>query len=153
MPAASIRRLANLLSAILRSEGLNHWSLGSRGMLSWRCIADGSAGTGKFFTWHLLGDGRIAPEASSKTALGQQIVQLDERRYGDSRRAYLHTRARGRIQHPSRDNDDHAGRRLEMDNAARATLLAVVSADRASIKRVPAIMDLDVLSDMGRMTS
>jgi hypothetical protein len=24
MPAASIRRLANLLSAILRSEGLNH---------------------------------------------------------------------------------------------------------------------------------
>jgi hypothetical protein len=122
-------------------------------MLSWRCIADASTETGKFLTSHLLGDSRIAPEASSKTALGQQLVQLDERRYRDTWCADLHPCACDRIQHPGRDDDDHAGRRLEMDDAARTALLAVISPDPTPTKRVPAIMDLDLLTDMGRMTS
>jgi hypothetical protein len=116
--------LANLPSAILRSEGLNHWSLGSSGMLSWRRIADGNVGTGKLFIWHLLGDGRIASEASSKTACGKQLMQLGERRHRYAGFAHLHAGARCEIQHPSRDYDDDARRRLKLDKVPRGTLLA-----------------------------
>ena len=80
------------------------------------------------------------------------MVQLGERRYGDTRRANLHPRACDRIQHPSRDGDDHTRRRLEMDDLARAALLTVMSPDPTSMERVPAVVHLDELPDMGRMT-
>jgi hypothetical protein len=144
--------LANLASAILRSEGVNHWSLGSSGMLSWRCIADGSTGAGRFLIWHLLGDGRIAPEASSKTAHSKQSMQLGQRRHPHARHAHLHPGAHSRIQHPSRDYDDDARRRLTLDDVPRGTLLAPDQPDRAAVEGMPTIMDLDELPDMGRMT-
>jgi hypothetical protein len=80
------------------------------------------------------------------------MVQLDKRRDGDARYADLHARASDRIQHPSGDNDDHTRRCLEINDAARPALLAVVSPNPTSIQRMPAIMDLDLLPDMGRMT-
>jgi hypothetical protein len=143
--------LANLPSAILRSEGLNHWSLGSSGMLSWRCIADGRARTGRFLIWHLLGDGRIALEASSKTAHSEQSMQLGECRYRHARLAHLHAGAHRRIQHPSRDYDDDARRRLKLDDVPRSTLLTPDQPDQAAVEWMPTIMDLDELPDMGRM--
>jgi hypothetical protein len=121
-------------------------------MVSWRCIAGGSTGTGRFLIWYLQGDGRIAPEASPKSALGQQMMQLDERRYRHAWRADLHAGARDRIQQPGCNHDDHARRHLEMDKVPRGALLAPDQPDRVPMKRMPAIMDLDVLPDMGRIT-
>jgi hypothetical protein len=80
------------------------------------------------------------------------MMQLDERRHRHARCADLHAGACDRIQHPSRDHDDDAGRHLEMDEVTRGPPLAPRQPDRTPIKGVPAIMDLDVLPDMGRMT-
>jgi hypothetical protein len=81
MLAASNRRLASRARAARRSEGDIPRSLAeSNGMLSWRGAADSTAGTGEFFMLLLLDDGRIVPGASSETALGQQLMQLSQRR-------------------------------------------------------------------------
>jgi len=79
--AASNRTLANWVTAERRSEGDIPRSVAeSNGMLSWRGAADSSVGAGEFFMLLLLGDGRIVPGASSETALGQQFMQLSQRR-------------------------------------------------------------------------
>jgi hypothetical protein len=49
-------------------------------MLSWRGAADSTAGAGEFLMLLLLDDYRIVPGASSETALGQQLMQLSQRR-------------------------------------------------------------------------
>jgi hypothetical protein len=56
------------------------------------------------------------------------------------------------IQHPGRNRRNHAGCRLEIDIAAGEALLAAVLPDTTPIKRMPAIVDLDLWPDMGRMT-
>jgi hypothetical protein len=67
-------------------------------------------------------------------------------------RANRHCGADGRIQHPCRDQCDDTWRRLEIDKAAGSALLVALAPDTTPIQRVPAIMDLDLLPDMGRMT-
>jgi hypothetical protein len=66
-------------------------------MLSWREAANGSAGVGGFLILLLLDDDRIVPGASSKTALDQQAMQLNQRRYRHARCAERHSGAGGRI--------------------------------------------------------
>jgi hypothetical protein len=80
---------------------------------------------------HLLGNGRIASEASPKTARDKQPMQLSERRHRYARRAQLHPGARRRIEHPSRNHDDDPRRRLQLDEVSRRTLLAPDQPDRA----------------------
>jgi len=81
MLAASNRRLASRASATWRSEGVIPRSPAeSNGMLSWRGAADSTAGAGEFLMLLLLDDYRIVPGASSETALGQQLMQLSQRR-------------------------------------------------------------------------
>jgi hypothetical protein len=100
----------------------------------------------------LLDDGRIVPGASSEPALDQQLMQLNQRRYRDVRHAERHPSAGGGIQYPRRRHNDHAGRRLEVNNGSGYALLATATPNAAPIECVPAIMDLDLLPDMGRMT-
>ena len=121
-------------------------------MLSWRGAADGRAGVGRRLILLLLDDGRIVQGASSETALDQQMMQLIQRRDRHTRRAERHSGARSGIQNPRRGHDDHAGCRLEENNGSGSALLATLAPDAATIEGVPAIMDLDRLSDMGRMT-
>jgi len=122
-------------------------------MLSWRGAADGSAGVGGLLILLLLDDGQIVQGASSETALDQQLMQLIQRRYRHARRAERHCGAGGGIQDPRRGHDDHAGCRLEVNNGSGSALLATLAPDAATIEGVPAIMDLDLLPDMGRMTA
>jgi len=49
-------------------------------MLSWRGAADSTPDAGEFLMLLLLDDGLIAPGASSETVLGQQLMQLSQRR-------------------------------------------------------------------------
>ena len=79
-------------------------------------------------------------------------MQLIQRRYRHTRRAERHSDAGGGIQDPRRGHDDHAGCRLKVNNGSGSALLATLAPDAATIKGVPAIMDLDLLPDMGRMT-
>jgi hypothetical protein len=79
-------------------------------------------------------------------------MQLNQRRYRHARRADLHPGAGGGIQDPRRGHNDHAGCRLEVNNGPGYALLATLAPDAAAIEGVPAILDLDLLPDMGRMT-
>jgi hypothetical protein len=121
-------------------------------MLSWRGARDGSAGAGRFLILLLLDDVRIVPGASPETALDQQVMQVNQRIHCHARRADRHSGTGDGIQHPGRNHRNHAGCRLEIDKAASDALLATVPPDTTPIKRMPAIMDLDLLPDMGRMT-
>ena len=79
-------------------------------------------------------------------------MQVDEGGQRHARRADLHLRAGDGIQHPRLHGRYDARRRLDMDQLTRSPALAVVSAYPMSVKRMPAIVDLDFLPDMGRMT-
>ena len=127
----------------------------SNTMLSWRGTTDGAgvvgADFGELLILLLLGDSRIAKGASPKTALDEEPMQIAQSSDIGARRANLHAGTGGRIQHPCSQRDDHAGRRLDVDNSAAGALLAVLLPNTATIKGMPTVMDLDFLPDMGRM--
>lgn len=100
----------------------------------------------------LLDDGRIVRGASPGTALDQQTMQADQRRYRHTRKTDGHPGTGDRIQHPGRHYDNDAGRRLDMDKLAASALFTVLPPDPTTMQRVPTVMDLDLCPDMGRMT-
>jgi hypothetical protein len=101
----------------------------------------------------LLDDDGIVPGASSETAFCQQLMQLSQRRYREARLTQLHSGAGGRIQHPCRHHDDHAGRHLDVNDLTASAPLDVLVPNATPIQRMPAIGDFDFLPDMGRMTA
>lgn len=50
-------------------------------------------------------------------------MQIDQRRKCDARQPDLHADAGGRIQHPSGNRRDYAGRHLDMNNRTISALL------------------------------
>ena len=121
-------------------------------MLSWRGVLGSGAGLGGFAMTLLLGDVRTAPGASSETTLDQQMVQVSQRRHRHTRQAELHPGAGGRVEHPRRHDRDHPGRHLDVHEATGETILAVVAPDAPPVQRMPAVVNHDLLPDMGRMT-
>lgn len=121
-------------------------------MLSWRGAGVGSNGVGRDDIMLLLDDDRIVRGASSGTALDQQAMQIDQRRQRRARRANGHAGAGDRIQHPGRHHNDNAGLRLDVDELAAGAPFAVVPPNPAPMERMPAVVDLDLRLDMGRMT-
>ena len=101
----------------------------------------------------LQDDGRIVLGALPETLPDQQMVKLDQRCLHHARGPERHAGAGGGIQDPCRGHDDDARRRLEVDNGAGYTLLAALIPDTTPIEGVPAIVDLDLLPDMGRMAA
>ena len=125
----------------------------SSAMLSWRGAVAGGAGAVRFLMLLPLDDVRIVPGASSETALDQQMMKIAQRRYRDAWRAdRRHAGADDRIQHPRGDRRDHARHRLDVNDPTGKALLTVMPPDTAPIERVPAVMALNFLPDMGRMT-
>ena len=113
---------------------------------------DDWAGAGHFRILLPLDDSVIVPGALSETALEEQMMQLEERRYCHTRRTdRCHTGAGDRVQHPCGDRRDHAGNCLNVNNLPGGALFAVVSPDPAPIERVPPVMNFNFLTDMGRM--
>jgi hypothetical protein len=55
-------------------------------------------------------------------------------------------------QYPRRGDNDHAGCGLQVNNGSGCSLLATHASHAAAIEWVPAIFDIDLLADMGRMT-
>ena len=79
-------------------------------------------------------------------------MQFDERVYRYQAQADLHACAGDRIKHPRRHNRDDAGLRFDMHEPPGATLLTAAQANATPEEGMPAVMDHDVLPDMGRMT-
>jgi hypothetical protein len=81
------------------------------------------------------------------------MMKLEQCRYRHPRRAdRCHTGAGDGVQHPCSDCRDHAGHSLNVNNLPGGALFVVVSPDAAPIERVPPVMNLNFLTDMGRMT-
>jgi IS66 C-terminal element len=108
---------------VLRSEGLISRSrTESSVMLSWRGTVDDWAGAGCFRILLSLDDSVIVPGASSETALDEQMMKLEQRRYCHTWRAdRCHTGAGDRVQHPCGDCRDHAGHCLNVNNLPGGT--------------------------------
>src|SRR3954453_9472148 len=79
-------------------------------------------------------------------------MQFDERVHRYPAGADLHACARHRIEHPRRHNRDDARLRFDLHEPPGDTLLAAAEANATPVEGMPAIMDHDVLLDMGRMT-
>ena len=84
--------------------------------------------------------------------LDQQTVQISQRRHRHARRAELHPGAGDRVEHPRRHDRDHAGGHLDVHEATGEAILAVVPPDAPPVQRMPAVVNHDLLPDMGRMT-
>jgi len=80
-------------------------------------------------------------------------VQVTQGIYRDSRRPERHAGADGGIQHPVRQCCYDTGLDLNVHDAARSALLAVMGICASAVERMPAIVNFNFLPDMGRMTA
>jgi hypothetical protein len=105
----------------------------------------------KRFILLLLDDSDIAGRASPKTAIDEELTQVLERHDIDPWRAERHVGAGAWIQHPARQNDDHAGSGLDIAQPSASSHLAVMQRNPSAAKRMPAVMNLDINPNTGRM--
>jgi hypothetical protein len=84
--------------------------------------------------------------------LDKQLMQFSQGRDCHPRRPQLHPGTSGGIKHPCRDDHDVARRHLDMNNLAAGAPLDVLASNSPPIQRMPAVMNLNLLPDMGRMT-
>jgi len=117
------------------------------------CRGGAGAGVGGLLILLLLNDGRTVLGASPETASDEQLMQLDQARDRHPRRPEPHPGADGRIEHPCRHHDDHARRHLDMNDVTAGPPLGRLTSNTPAMERVPAVMNFDVLPDMGRMTA
>ena len=100
----------------------------------------------------LLNEIGIVRRVSAQTALDQQMMQFTQSGYCDQRLAEFHAHAYNRIQHPCRDYRDCARAVVYVDDTPTAALFAFSIANFPPKERVPTIVNLKFLTDMGRMS-
>jgi hypothetical protein len=88
---------------------------------------------------------------SSQTLVGEQLMQITQRRYGDHGFTSLHGRTHSQIEHPLRNYPYYTRLSLDVDYTTAPALLDVPNLDAVTIQRMPTIMDFNFLPDMGRM--
>ena len=81
----------------------------------------------------------------------QQPIKVSQPSDVDRRSAEGHRRANGRIEHPGGKNDRHTRCSLNDDDLSSRSPFGIELPDLATMQRVPAIMNLYLLVDMGRM--
>ena len=99
----------------------------------------------------LLGKRRFTGARSTESERLQQPIKVGEASDVDCRRAERHRRANDRVEHPRGKNDRHAWLSLDDGNLSARPSLGVELSDLAAVQCVPAVMNLHVLADMGRM--
>jgi len=99
----------------------------------------------------LLDNWGVITEASPKSALQKKQTQIPESVHRDARCAERHSSADTGVDHPVWQYRYNAGCHFDMDNPAARTLFAVLHPQSATVKRVPTIVNLNFLPDMGRM--
>lgn len=93
----------------------------------------------------------VVGAASTQTAPSQQIVEIAKRRHGCTRRADLHALTGRGVEHPFRDDREHARHDLDAREAAHPAPVDPLDPDAPAKQRVPAIVDDRILPDMGTM--
>src|ERR1700677_1839339 len=83
----------------------------------------------------------------------EQAMKIDKRLHRNARGANLHRRAHCRVKHPCRYDNRSAGFSFNDDDITPAALLAIEPPNWSPVQRVPSVMNLYVLPDMGRITS
>jgi hypothetical protein len=99
-----------------------------------------------------LRDGETIWRASPETTFDQELVKLKQRGKRYARGAQVHRRANHRVYHPRWSGNDMPRRDAEMNDPTIGAFFAVLAAKPASEIRMPAVMDFDLLPNMGRMT-
>jgi len=80
-------------------------------------------------------------------------MQVSQRRHRDARCTQCHSDTGGGIEHPGRHHDHDTGRDLDVNDFTAGAPLEVLTSNTASVQSVPAVVNLNLLPDMGRMTA
>lgn len=142
--------MARWLSSKPTSDG------NSKSMLSWHCLgtADNVVCVDLVFGFMgLLTGGTDTGRASPKTEIEQEALEFYQRLNGGPGCTQFHAGTRTLVQHPAGHDDDHAGHHFNMDDVHVSPALAVLPPHTTTVQRMPAIKDLNLLPDMGRMTA
>ena len=100
---------------------------------------------------NLLGGRESIGAYSSESEGLQQPIKVGQASDVDRRSAEGHGRANGGIKHPGGEDDCHTRCSLNDDDLSSRSPFSVVLPDLAAMQRVPAIMNLYLAVDMGRM--
>ena len=96
-------------------------------------------------------DSGIAPGVCGVAGAHQQPLQFEKCREIHARRALEHRGANDGIEHPISNGNNHARRTHDAQKSTRRSLRYAPDDDRAAKIGMPAVMDFQLLSDMGRM--
>ena len=99
----------------------------------------------------LLGGREFIGACSSESEGLQQPIKVGQATDVDRRSAKRHRRADSRIKHPCGKDDCHTRSSFNDDNLSSRSPFGVELPDLAAMQRMPTIMNLYVLADMGRM--
>jgi hypothetical protein len=100
---------------------------------------------------NLLGRRGFIGACSSESEGPQKPIKVSQASEINRRSAKGHRRANGRIEHPGGQDDRHTRCCLDDDDIPSRSPLGVELPDLAAMQRVPAIMNLYLSADMGRM--
>jgi len=100
---------------------------------------------------NLLGGWRFSETRSPESEGSQQPIEIGQADDVDCRRAKGHRRADRGIKHPGGNDDRYARFGLNDGNLSARAPFGVQLPDLAAMQRVPAVIDFNVLVDMGRM--
>jgi hypothetical protein len=95
----------------------------------------------------------VTAAMSPKTHPRQSRSEIGKCSRIDLRFTKGHPRTGHRVQHPRRDQHNHACANLDQNKLTISTAQTVKTANPTPEKRVPSILDRYILSDMGRMNA
>jgi hypothetical protein len=99
----------------------------------------------------LLNDSGIARGVCGVCGAHQQPLQFNKSREIHARRAHGHPGANDRIEHPVGNGNDHARRTHDAQKSTGCCLRYAPDTDLAAKIRMPAVLNFQLLPDMGRM--
>ena len=100
---------------------------------------------------NLLGGRGFIGACSSESEGLQQPIEVGQANGVDRRSAEGHRCTNGRIKHPGGEDDRHSRFSLNDDDLSSRSPFGVELPDLAAVQRVPAVMNLYLSVDMGRM--
>jgi hypothetical protein len=99
----------------------------------------------------LLSDSTSTSEECRLAVTGDQPVQFDQRRKIDAWRSHGHAAAHHRINHPPRNSDHDTCRPQNLQKPTCRSFFDTANGNPLAEIRMPAIIDLEFIADMGRM--
>jgi hypothetical protein len=100
---------------------------------------------------NLLGGRGVIGACPSESERLHHPIKVGQTSDVDRRSAEAHCRANGRIKHPSGEDDRHTRFSLDNDDLSSRSPFGIELPHPAAMQGVPAVMDLYILVDMGRM--